>query len=220
MRGRAFLLLTLVPGIVAAGSIVACQRTPEPAPAPPATVIAGDRPSHAESSGTALHVSDPPVPEARCIRETPATPPPAVSAAPRDRCPKDPESAAPLATVPVTIAATGGAVKVQAELAKAPKETERGLMYRTKMGEDQGMLFALGERREHPFWMHNTCISLDMMWIDDDGTIVGLLENVPTLNDEERTIGCPSSWVLEVNAGWARRHGVRAGQKLTLPPKQ
>src|SRR6185312_3121316 len=107
----------------------------------------------------------PPAPEARCVRETPATAPPAVTAAPRDRCPKEPESAPALATVPVTIAATGGPVKVQAELAKAAKDTERGLMYRMKMGEDQGMLFALGERREHPFWMHNTCIPLDMMWI-------------------------------------------------------
>lgn len=213
MRGRAFLLLTPLLGVVVA---TACQRTPEPAPAPSATAIVQDRPSHVESTGTALRVSDPPAPEPRCVRETPATPPPAVSAA--SHCPKEPESAPALPTIPLTITAANGPAKVQAELAKAPKETERGLMYRTKMGEDQGMLFALGERREHPFWMHNTCISLDMMWIDDDGMIVGLLENVPTLNDEERTIGCPSSWVLEVNAGWARRHGVRAGQKLTLPP--
>ncbi len=212
MRGRAFLLLTPLFLFVPA----ACQRTPEPAPAPSATALLPDRPSHAESTGAALRVSDPPPPQARCVRETPATPPPAVSAA--SHCPKEDESAPALSTVPVTITTATGTAKVQAELAKAPKETERGLMYRTKMGEDQGMLFALGERREHPFWMHNTCIPLDMMWIDDDGVIVGLLENVPTLNDEERTIGCPSSWVLEVNAGWARRHGVRAGQKLTLPP--
>ena len=53
--------------------------------------------------------------------------------------------------------------------------------------------------------------------IDDDGVIVGILENVPTLNDAPRTVGCPSSWVLETNAGWSRRHGVRAGQKMKLP---
>lgn len=110
-------------------------------------------------------------------------------------------------------------VHVEAELARTPQESERGLMFRTKMAEDHGMLFDLGDRREHAFWMHNTCLPLDMMFVDDDGTIVGVLENVPTLNDEERTVGCPSSWVLEVNAGWSRRHGVRAGQRLTLPPR-
>ncbi|HEX7602742.1 MAG TPA: DUF192 domain-containing protein, partial [Polyangiaceae bacterium] len=66
-------------------------------------------------------------------------------------------------------------------------------------------------------WMHNTCISLDMMFIDEDGTIVGILENVPTLNDEARTVGCPSRYVLEVNGGWSRRHGVSAGQKAVIP---
>ncbi len=195
-------------------SIAACQRTPEPAPAPPANVIE-DR----SAALTPAHAASASIPEARCVRETSALPPPTASAATRERCPKDPESAPALPMIAVTIAAASGPVKVQVELAKAPKETERGLMYRMKMPEEQGMLFALEERREHPFWMHNTCMPLDMMWIDDDGLIVGLLENVPTLNDEERTIGCPSSWVLEVNAGWARRHGVRAGQKLTLPPR-
>jgi uncharacterized membrane protein (UPF0127 family) len=196
--------------VVFAVSLGACQRTPEPAP--PANVVE-DHPA-----AKAVHVSAPSAPEARCVREAPATPPPGVSAATREQCPKDPVSAPALPLVPVTITTATGVVKVQAELAKAPAETERGLMYRMKMPDEQGMLFALGERREHPFWMHNTCIPLDMFWIDDDGLIVGVLENVPTLNDEERTIGCPSSWVLEVNAGWARRHGVRAGQKLTLPP--
>ena len=51
------------------------------------------------------------------------------------------------------------------------------------------------------------------------GLIVGIVENAPTLNNESRSVGCPSRWVLEVNAGWSRRHGVRAGQHLVLPKR-
>lgn len=98
-----------------------------------------------------------------------------------------------------------------------PEELQKGLMYRTKMGADEGMLFKMGERKEQVFWMRNTCLPLDMFFIDDDGVIVGILENVPTMNEELRTVGCPSSWVLEMNAGWARKHGVRAGHRVLLP---
>lgn len=90
-------------------------------------------------------------------------------------------------------------------------------MYRRSMPEDHGMLFRLEERREHVFWMHNTCIPLDMMFVEDDGTIVGIVEDAEPLTDSSRTVGKPSSWVLEVNGGWSQRHGVRAGQKLEIP---
>jgi uncharacterized membrane protein (UPF0127 family) len=65
--------------------------------------------------------------------------------------------------------------------------------------------------------MHNTCIPLDMLFVDEDGLIVGIVENAPTLDDGTREVSCPSRWVLEVNAGWSRRHAVRAGQRLVLP---
>jgi uncharacterized membrane protein (UPF0127 family) len=106
---------------------------------------------------------------------------------------------------------------VEVELARTEVETTRGLMYRTKMPDDHGMLFWMRERDEHAFWMKNTCIPLDMLFIDEDGTIVGIVENVPTLNLESRTVGCPSLYVLETNAGWARKHGVKAGQKAKIP---
>ncbi len=120
--------------------------------------------------------------------------------------------------VDVSIDTPKGTVALRAELAAKQEETEKGLMFRTQMPEEQGMLFDLGKPHvEHTFWMRNTCIPLDMLFIDDDGLIVGVLENVPTLNDAERSVGCPASWVLEMNAGWSRRHGVRAGQHMKLP---
>jgi uncharacterized membrane protein (UPF0127 family) len=85
------------------------------------------------------------------------------------------------------------------------------------MAEEHGMLFDLRVRDDHKFWMHNTCIPLDLLYVDEDGLIVGIVENAPTLNDDARGVGCPSRWVLEVNAGWTRRHGIKAGQRMTLP---
>jgi uncharacterized membrane protein (UPF0127 family) len=120
----------------------------------------------------------------------------------------------------VTVAfpeSTKGQPKVEVELVSSESEIQRGLMYRRSMPEDRGMLFRLGERREHTFWMHNTCIPLDMLFVDDDGTIVGIVEGAAPLTDDTRTVGCPSSWVLETNAGWTRRHGIRAGQKMNIP---
>ena len=92
----------------------------------------------------------------------------------------------------------------------------RGLMYRTELERDQGMLFVFPDQRPRSFWMKNTCIPLDMLFVDRHGTIVGILENVPTLNLESRGVPCPAAYVLEVNAGWTREHGVFAGQRLEI----
>jgi uncharacterized membrane protein (UPF0127 family) len=122
-----------------------------------------------------------------------------------------------LPVVEVSFEEAEGAPRVIAELAKTSHDIERGLMYRQTMGDDRGMLFRLPERRVHTFWMHNTCIPLDMMFVDDDGTVVGVVESAPTLDDGTRSVPCPSRWVLEVNAGWTRKHGVRPGQKMAIP---
>jgi len=90
-------------------------------------------------------------------------------------------------------------------------------MFRKELGEHQGMLFIFEEERELAFWMRNTCLPLDMLFVGSDGTIVGIEENVPTLNDGHYAPGaCKARYVLEVNAGWSRRHGVKAGQKMLL----
>jgi hypothetical protein len=110
-----------------------------------------------------------------------------------------------------------GGAGIDAEVVRTSHDMQRGLMYRTSLPEGRGMLFDLRTHEDHQFWMHNTCIPLDLLYVEDDGFIVGIVENAPTLNDEARGVGCPSVYVLEVNAGWTRRHGVRAGQRLTLP---
>lgn len=230
LRGAAFILSIAF----AAG----CQRTPEePAPArapasqsraepvvdqtpkpppPPATRLVVP-PSPEPGDDYALEL--PPLPstivQGRCLSPTPASapgpvPPPAAS------CPPDPQrGGAPLPVVALSIPEASATLK--AELARREDETERGLMYRAQMPEDRGMLFLMSKRRVQTFWMKNTCIPLDMMFVDDDGTIVGIYENVPPMTRHSRAVACESRWVLETNAGWARRHGVKAGQKLILP---
>lgn len=89
-------------------------------------------------------------------------------------------------------------------------------MYRTELAQDEGMLFSWHGERIRSFWMKNTCLPLDMLFIAEDGYIVGILENVPTLNLRPRGVRCPAAHVLEVNAGWTRHNGVFAGQKLTI----
>jgi uncharacterized membrane protein (UPF0127 family) len=64
--------------------------------------------------------------------------------------------------------------------------------------------------------MKNTCIPLDMLFVDGNDYIVGILENVPTMNLAQRKVRCPAQHVLEVNGGWTRKNGVFAGQKIQI----
>ncbi len=78
------------------------------------------------------------------------------------------------------------------------------------------MLFRMGERSVHTFWMHNTCIPLDMLFVEE-GVIVGIVENADPMTDSVRSVKCASSWVLEVNGGYSRRHAIAPGQRISLP---
>jgi uncharacterized membrane protein (UPF0127 family) len=207
MRSRTSIL------VLTALAVAACHRTAE------------EPASHVQSTAAASVVATPPAGSAssalagRCVDPTPDTPPPAAPPGPAKGCPADPTPgyALPTSTVEFPDAKSGGHLVV--EMARTPQQTTRGLMFRTTMPEDHGMWFDLGERDIHPFWMHNTCISLDLLYLDEDGLVVGIVENAPTLNDEPRGVACPSAYVLEVNAGWARRHGVRAGMRAVIPPR-
>lgn len=198
---------SLVVTAALAGCEPRIEEPVQPARSPAATSTSQQAASAASASA----------PASRCIRPTPPTP---VRALARDggvdpACPPDPETPPVLRRGRVVFPEAGGRA-VSVEIAETDRDRQRGLMYRTSMPEDQGMIFVFRERREHPFWMHDTCIPLDMLFLDDDGTIVGIEENAPTLDDSTFTVGCPSRYVLEVNAGWSRRHGVKAGQRVRI----
>jgi uncharacterized membrane protein (UPF0127 family) len=101
--------------------------------------------------------------------------------------------------------------EVTVEIARTPRQIQRGLMYREHMPPDRGMLFLMGEERIQSFWMHNTLIPLDMIFIGRDMTVAGVVANAEPLTDTPRRVDRPSFYVLEVNTGWAAAHHVEAG---------
>ena len=108
----------------------------------------------------------------------------------------------------------GGAVEVSLEVAATPAERERGLMYRTSLAEGRGMLFVFDADGNQSFWMKNTLIPLDLLFIARDGTVVGIHANATPLSTANIAVGKPSRYVLEVPGGWAARHGISAGARV------
>jgi uncharacterized membrane protein (UPF0127 family) len=150
----------------------------------------------------------------RCV--VPRVEPPAPVASPAPRCPADPTGPLELPVGVVQFTDAPAAPRVVVELARDDAARTRGLMYRTRLDADAGMLFSWDGEQPRSFWMLNTCIPLDMLFIAGDGTIVGILEQVPTLNTAPRGVPCAAQHVLEVNAGWTRQHGVLPGQKVAF----
>jgi uncharacterized membrane protein (UPF0127 family) len=108
-------------------------------------------------------------------------------------------------------------VTLYVEIAATAQEQTKGLMYRTSLPEDQGMLFVFEPEQEVSFWMKNTLIPLDMIFIDGSGRVTRVMEDVPPCQSGP----CPTypsggrvKYVLEANAGWASRHSVTVGTIL------
>jgi hypothetical protein len=111
----------------------------------------------------------------------------------------------------VVFAAAGGEARVTVEIVATPEKIRRGLMHRKHMDPDRGMLFFMPVEEVQSFWMRNTHIALDMIFINSDMQVVGIVENATPRTEDSRTVGIPSIYVLEVNAGWSKQHGVTAG---------
>lgn len=107
-----------------------------------------------------------------------------------------------------------GEIRVTLELARSPQEMQRGLMFRKELDEYAGMLFIYKKDGDHHFWMKNTYLPLDMLFISADGEVLGIVENAEPLTTVSRSVGIPSRYVLELNAGFCRRHGVQVGTKM------
>jgi uncharacterized membrane protein (UPF0127 family) len=110
-----------------------------------------------------------------------------------------------------------GTVDVAVEVVSTPETLARGLMYRTELADGRGMLFVFPEVQDHRFWMKNTLIPLDMIFIGADGVIVGIHRDATPLSTATVGVGHPSRWVLEVPGGWSARRGVAPGQRVELP---
>jgi hypothetical protein len=114
----------------------------------------------------------------------------------------------------VTIETPRGPQTVEVEVVHTRPKIERGLMFREHLAPDAGMLFFMGTEYDWAFYMRNTLIPLDMIFITKDMTIAGIVENATPRTEDLRRVGKPSLYVLEVNGGWAASHGAAAGQKV------
>jgi uncharacterized membrane protein (UPF0127 family) len=101
------------------------------------------------------------------------------------------------------------------ELATNAAERAVGLMFRKELPEGRGMLFDFQQEQPVQFWMHNTYISLDMIFIASDGRIVRVAQDAKPMSDDLIPSGRPVRAVLEVIAGTARKFGIAAGDRVT-----
>lgn len=112
------------------------------------------------------------------------------------------------ATALVTIATQNATHEFRVEVARTPEEQERGLMYRTSLPADGGMLFPFEKPRIATFWMRNTHIPLDMIFIRSDGSIDRIAENTIPESPEPVASGGEVAAVLELAGGTAARLGL------------
>ncbi len=133
--------------------------------------------------------------------------------------------AALLATAPAALAdgttvelvTRTGRHPITVEWAVTPAERSKGLMFRTSMPEDAGMLFDFGSDQDVAFWMHNTPLSLDMVFIASDGIVKRIAARATPYSDTEIPSGSPVRYVLEINGGRAAALGLAPGDRVVIP---
>ncbi len=119
-----------------------------------------------------------------------------------------------LRVVPLTVTSGNRKHVFNVEVAATPLEQAKGLMFRTEMGPDEGMIFPRSDNAQASFWMKNTPLPLDIIFIGPDGRISNIAANtVPYSLDSVSSVGVASG-VLELNAGRAAELGIAAGNKV------
>lgn len=115
------------------------------------------------------------------------------------------------------ITAAGQETPLDVEMAVDPKEKELGLMFRTELADNQGMLFPYGAPQEVTMWMHNTYIPLDMVFIRANGVIHRIEHNAEPLSDRIISSQGLVSAVLEIPGGMADKLGLKPGDRIKHP---
>jgi uncharacterized protein len=112
--------------------------------------------------------------------------------------------------------AYGGVHPVEVEVADTSPSRTRGMMWRASVAPGTGMLFIFADEEEHQFWMRNTLVPLDMVFLDKTGAVVGILAQAEPQTLDRRSVGRPSVYVLEVAGGWTEKLGVVPGGQVEL----
>ena len=121
---------------------------------------------------------------------------------------------APLPVRQVKVA--GHALRV--EVAATIEQRMKGLMFREKLGADDGMLFVFDEPGYHAMWMKNTPLPLSVAFVDGAGAILNILDMEPHTLDQHAAAG-PAVYAIETNKGWFAKRRIKAGDKVTGLPK-
>lgn len=104
--------------------------------------------------------------------------------------------------------------QIDIELAANDEKRTQGLMWRREMEENQGMLFVMEQQEMQSFWMLNTYIPLDILFVDELRQIVTIRSNTKPQSLDPVTSDKPALYVVEVNAGYCRKHGISVGDKI------
>jgi len=124
------------------------------------------------------------------------------------------KSPAGLEQVPLTITSGGGLHRFTVEVASTSEQQAMGLMYRNKLSPDRGMVFPFDPPRDASFWMRNTLIPLDMIFIRADGSIANIEANTVPYSEEPVTSDGPVMAVLEIAGGRSAELGIKPGDKV------
>lgn len=115
----------------------------------------------------------------------------------------------------VVISTKGGKeLAVRVEVADTPAKRELGLQYRRELDEDQGMLFLFPTERVQSFWMKNTPLSLDIIFIGSHRRIVGIIHQAIPFSTASLSVTTPSQFVLEIKGGLSRLRGIEVGDAV------
>ena len=114
-------------------------------------------------------------------------------------------------TARVVFETKSGDVGANVEVVRSERDIRRGLMYRTHLPQGSGMLFLFKKEKFQSFWMKNTLISLDMIFIRGKMTVAGVVANTKPRTKMNNSVPAPSQFVLEMNAGWAKANRVAKG---------
>ena len=108
----------------------------------------------------------------------------------------------------------GQAIRFEVEVVTRPAEQARGLMNRDRLAPETGMLFIYRAEGARSFWMKNTYIPLDMIFIGRNRRIVGIVHQAEPLTTQRRSVEAASMFVLEINGGQAKRRGIKVGSQV------
>lgn len=110
---------------------------------------------------------------------------------------------------------SGTLITIDIQIARTEFDRQLGLMFRKSMNENQGMLFIFPDNRVRSFWMRNTEIPLDIIFVDSTKTILNIARNTTPYSDNSYSSTGPAKYVVEVNGGFTDRHNIAPGDKIS-----